>query len=47
MQELLRLLEKAPPGTNVQVEVEAAVGRIVEISLGVLRKEWSRVKRLD
>lgn len=47
MQELLRLLERAGPGADIQPEVEATVGRIVDISLGVLRREWSRVKNLD
>ncbi|WP_213958846.1 hypothetical protein [Variovorax sp. dw_954] len=47
MQELLRFLQAASPTADIQSEVEAAVGKIVEASLRVLRREWARVKRLD
>jgi hypothetical protein len=47
MQALLRTLEKASPGADIQAEVEASVGKIVELCLNVLRKEWARVQRLD
>lgn len=47
MQGLLKTLERSAPGADIQAEVEATVGNVVELCLAVLRKEWSRVQRLD
>jgi hypothetical protein len=47
MQAFLKRVQHTPITEDIQEEAEATAGRIIEMSLGVLRREWLRVKRLD
>jgi hypothetical protein len=47
MQDQVRAMKVAPADADIAPQIEAMGSQIVELSVGILRKEWERVKSLD